>query len=137
MAQVNAYLHFQDNCRQAMTFYKKCLGGELTLMTVGDSPMAAQVPPEAKNHIMHSQLKNGSIVLMASDNMGSGSITKGNQFSLTIECSSNKEADSFYSKLSAGGKSTHPMKDEFFGYYGDLTDKFGINWMISHMKPQS
>ena len=86
---------------------------------------------------MHSQLKNGSIVLMASDNMGSGSITKGNQFSLTIECSSNKEADVFYSKLSAGGKATHPMKDEFFGYYGDLTDKFGVNSMISHMKPQS
>jgi PhnB protein len=86
---------------------------------------------------MHSQLKNGSIVLMASDNMGSGSITKGNQFSLTIECSSNKEADVFYSTLSAGGKATHPMKDEFFGYYGDLTDKFGVNWMISHMKPQS
>jgi hypothetical protein len=59
----------------------------------------------------------------------------GNQFSLTIECSSNKEADA--SKLSTGGKATHPMKDEFFGYYGDLTDRFGINWMISHMKPQS
>jgi len=84
MAQVNAYLRFQDNCRQAMTFYTECLGGELTLMTVGDSPMAAQVPPEAKNHIMHSQLKNGNSVLMASDNMGSGSITKGNQFSMTI-----------------------------------------------------
>ncbi|MFI5368664.1 MAG: VOC family protein [Spirochaetia bacterium] len=137
MAQVNAYLHFQDNCRQAMTFYKECLGGELTLMTVGESPMAAQVPPEAKDQIMHSLLKNGNIVLMASDNMGSGTITKGNQFSMTIECGSKKEADSFYAKLSAGGKPTHPMKDEFFGYYGDLTDKFGINWMISHMKPQS
>lgn len=86
---------------------------------------------------MHSVLKNGDIVLMASDNLGSGSITKGNQFSMTIECSGKKEADSYYAKLSAGGKAAHPMEEVFFGYYGDLTDKFGIDWMISFMKPQS
>jgi PhnB protein len=137
MAQVNAYLHFDGTCRQAMTFYKECLGGELTLMTVGESPAAAQMPHQAKDSIMHSVLKNGTNVIMASDNLGTGSLTKGNQFSMTIECGSNTEADAFYSKLSAGGKPTHPMKDEFFGYYGDLTDKFGIRWMISHMKPQS
>jgi PhnB protein len=137
MAQVNAYLHFDGTCRQAMTFYKECLGGELTLMTVGESPAAAQMPHQAKDSIMHSVLKNGTNVIMASDNLGAGSITKGNQFSMTIECGSNKEAEAFYSKLSVGGKPTHPMKDEFFGYYGDLTDKFGIRWMISHMKPQS
>ena len=44
MAQLNAYLHFQDNCRQAMTFYKDCLGGELTLMTVGESPNGVTGP---------------------------------------------------------------------------------------------
>ncbi len=137
MAHVNAYLHFDGTCRQAMTFYKECLGGELTLMTVGESPAAAQMPHQAKDAIMHSQLKNGTNVIMASDNLGTGSITRGNQFSMTIECSSKKEADTLYSKLSAGGKATHPMEDAFFGYYGDLTDKFGINWMISHMKPQS
>jgi PhnB protein len=137
MAQVNAYLHFDGTCRQAMTFYKECLGGELILMTVGESPAAAQMPHQAKDSIMHSVLKNGTNVIMASDNLGTGSITKGNQFSMTVECSSNTEADTLYSKLSAGGRATHPMKDEFFGYYGDLTDKFGIRWMISHMKPQS
>jgi len=137
MAQVNAYLYFDGTCRHAMTFYKECLGGELTLMTVGESPAAAQMPHQAKDSIMHSVLKNGTNVIMASDNLGTGSITKGNQFSMTIECGSNKEADTFYSKLSAGGKATHPMKDEFFGYYGDLTDRFGIRWMISHAKAQS
>ena len=128
---------FERNCRQAMTFYKECLGGELTLMTVGESPAAVQMPHQAKDSIMHSQLKNGTNVIMASDNLGSGPITKGNQFSMTIECSNKKEADALYAKLSAGGKATHPMEDAFFGYYGDLTDKFGINWMISFMKPQS
>jgi PhnB protein len=136
MAQVNAYLHFDGNCRQAMTFYKESLGGELNVMTMGESPMAAQTPPEAKDKVMHSQLKNGAFVIMASDMTGPGGLKKGSQISLTIDCSSNKEADVFFSKLSAGGKVAHPMKEEFFGYYGDLTDKFGIDWMVSHMKPQ-
>ena len=137
MAHVNAYLHFDGNCRQAMTFYKECLGGELTLMTVGESPVSAQMPHQAKDAIMHSQLKNGANVIMASDNLGTGSITKGNQFAMSIDCSSKKEADALYAKLSAGGKAVHPLEDVFFGYYGDLTDKFGINWMINYMKPQS
>ena len=92
MAQVNAYLHFDGTCRQAMTFYKECPGGELTLMTVGESPAAAQMPHQAKDSIMHSVLRDGTSVIMASDNLGTGSITRGNQFSMTIECGSNKEA---------------------------------------------
>ena len=136
MAQLNAYLHFNGNCRQAMTFYKECLGGELNLMSVGESPAAAQMPGVEKKSIMHSHLKNGTIQLMASDRMGPGEVTKGNQISLTIVCSSKKEADTLFSKLSAGGKVSHAMKEEFFGYFGDFTDKFGIDWMLNFEKPQ-
>jgi PhnB protein len=136
MAQLNAYLHFGGDCRAAMTFYKECLGGELELMGVGDSPMAAQMPPAARNNILHGLLKSGSISIMASDWMAPGTMTKGNNISLSLTCGSNKEADALYAKLSAGGTPTHPLKDEFFGYYGDLKDKFGVNWMLNVMKPQ-
>jgi PhnB protein len=134
---LNTYLHFDGNCREAMTFYKECLGGELSMMSVGESPMAAQMPPEAKKNILHAKLDSGSVTIMASDMMGPGGVTKGTNVSLTLNCSSNKEADALYAKLCAGGKATHPMKEEFFGYYGDLTDKFGLNWMLNHEKPQS
>ena len=137
MATLNAYLHFGGNCREAMEFYKGCLGGELELMGVGDSPMAAQMPPEAKKNILHSLLKSGDITIMASDWMAPGSMTKGNNISLSLSCKSNKEADGLYAKLSAGGTASHPLKDEFFGYFGDLKDKFGVTWMISVEKPQS
>ena len=53
MAQLNPYLTFNGNCRQAMEFYKACLGGELSLTTVGDSPMKDQMPAEAQNAVMH------------------------------------------------------------------------------------
>lgn len=137
MAQLNAYLHFNGNCREAMTFYKESLGGNLELMAVGESPMGAQMPPQAQKNILHARLQSGDIVIMASDMMGPDGVTKGNQVSLTINCSSTKEADTFFAKLCAGGKATHPMKEEFFGYYGDFTDKYGFNWMLNFMKPQS
>ena len=39
MAQINAYLKFDGNCREAMTFYKECFGGELIFNTVKGSPL--------------------------------------------------------------------------------------------------
>ncbi len=56
MAKLNPYLNFNGKCREAMTFYKECLGGEVTFMEVSTSPMAAELPAEMKDHIMHAQL---------------------------------------------------------------------------------
>ena len=67
MIQINAYLTFNGNCREAMTFYQKCLGGELYLQTIGESPMAAQMPPQMKDSILHSTLTNGEAIIMATD----------------------------------------------------------------------
>ncbi len=106
------------------------------MMGVGDSPMAAQMPPAARNNVLHALLKSKDITIMASDWMGSGTMTKGNNISLSISCGSNKEADGLYAKLSAGGTASHPLKDEFFGYFGDLKDKFGITWMLNVEKPR-
>jgi PhnB protein len=70
MAQLNPYLTFNGNAREAMTFYQSCLGGELILNTIGESPMAAQMPKEKHNEILHSVLKNEHLTIMAAD-MGS------------------------------------------------------------------
>jgi PhnB protein len=56
MTQINPYLHFDGNCREAMTFYRESLGGELALQAVGDSPMASQMPAEAQKKILHASL---------------------------------------------------------------------------------
>jgi len=137
MISTNVYLHFNGNCREAMTFYKDSLGGELQLMTVGESPMGSQVPPQAKNSIMHARLTNGPLVIMASDMMGQETAKAGSNMTLSITCSNTKEADTLFAKLSAGGKVSHPMKQEFFGYYGDLTDRYGFTWMLLYEKPRS
>ncbi len=137
MARLNPYLRFDGNCSEAMKFYKDCFGGELQIMTIGESPMASQTPKEAHKKVMHARLKNGTIDLMASDMTGAEGVKRGNTISLTLASGNKKEIEGLFSKLSAGGKVLHPLKEEFFGLYGDLTDKFGIDWMLNVEKPAS
>jgi len=130
MAKLVAYLSFDGNCREAMDFYKEALGGELTMQIVGESPMAEQMPAEMKTRIMHSQLSNGDLLLFASDMMASQAVVRGNSVTLCIAGKNKQEIEGYFSKLSQGANVTHPLKEEFFGTYGDLTDKFGVNWMF-------
>jgi PhnB protein len=130
MTQLNAYLRFYGNCREAMTFYQACLGGELWLQTFGESPMAGEMPPAMKDNVLHSSLTKDSLVLMAADMMEPGEVIKGNTFSLCVVGSSKAEIEPAFAKLSEGGNVGHPLNEEFFGTFGELTDKFGIDWMF-------
>lgn len=134
MTQINAYLNFNGQCREAMTFYQQCLGGELVLQKISESPMAARMPSEMGAKILHSSLTNENIVLMASDMMGNN-IVKGNSIGLCMSCGSSEEINSFFNNLSAGGKIIEPLHQSFWGAtFGVLTDKFGINWMFNYSK---
>lgn len=134
MAQLDAYLSFNGNCREAMTFYKECLGGELNIMTVGDSPVADKIPDMAKDSVMHADLKNGRLNLLGSDMMGKN-LEHGNAITLCLNCSSEDEIQNYFSKLSSGGKVTQPLRVEFWGgTFGTLTDRFGLNWMFNYDK---
>ena len=138
MKQLGAYLRFDGNCREAMTFYKDCLGGELSMQTVGESPMAKQLPPQAQKNIMHSSLVKGKVVLLGSDMVDPGKRTNGNSISLFIECDSEEEIKTCFAKLAAGGKVDMPLKTEFWGAtFGMLTDKYGNEWMLNYEKPKA
>ena len=135
MARLNPYLNFDNNCREAMNFYKECLGGELFLQTVSELPaMAAQMPPQMKDNILHSSLTSGDIVIMASD-LNPEKRIEGNTVHLCINCNNENELNSFFSKLSANGKVTEPIADMPWGAkYGALTDKYGKQWLFNFHK---
>jgi PhnB protein len=134
MTHINAYLNFNGKCREAMSFYHECLGGELTMQKVSESPMAAQLPSELSANILHSTLTRDGIVLMGSDMMGA-SLVSGNAISLCLNCSSDEEINEFFDKLSSGGNVKMPLHQTFWGAtYGELTDRFGMNWMFNHAK---
>ncbi len=129
--RINSYLTFNGNCREAMTFYQSCLGGELTLQTIGESPLADKMPEQMKAAILHSTLTKGALVLMGTDMTGDKGLIKGNSISLMLECRSEEEIRIRYALLSEGGEATHPLEDTFWGaLFGDLTDKYGHQWLL-------
>ena len=133
MSQIIVYMNFNGNCREAMKFYQECLGGELILNTVGESPMASQMPAGEKDKILHSQLENKGIILMGSDMMGPGGFFEGNTVSLMLDCSSEEEINRYFSALSSGGKINMPLEKTFWAErFGAFTDKFGKSWMLNY-----
>jgi PhnB protein len=135
MTQINAYITFNGNCREAMNFYKDCLGGELSLQTVEGSPIEAQCPAAMKDHILHASLQKDGLLLMASEMLGPEGFIKGNTIALSLNCNSEEEINEFFSKLSVGAKIIHPLRREFWGaIFGVFTDKFGIRWMLNYDK---
>lgn len=134
MATLNPYLTFNGNCKEAMTFYKEIFGGELSLMTGGESPAASQIPPQYHNLILHSSLKTENFEFMATD-MVPGAFNEGNTVHLCLVCKSEKEIHTLFEKLSAGGKVNQPISKMFFGLIGDLTDKFGKSWVLELDQP--
>jgi PhnB protein len=137
MATLNPYLNFNGKCREAMTFYQQCLGGELIMQKVSESPMAAKLPSAASANILHSTLINNNIVIMGSDMMGNN-LMKGNEIALCLNCNNNEEIDIFFKRLSQDGFVRTPLHQSFWGAtYGELTDKFGINWMLNYSKKLS
>ena len=135
MKDIHVYLTFDGNCREAMKFYEKCLGGELHLMPFAEGAGKFDFPKEAKDRIMHARLTKGAAVLMASDSMPGHSCKKGDNFSVSISCESLSETERIFSALSEGGTVKMPLQDTFWNArFGMLTDRFGINWMLNFEK---
>jgi PhnB protein len=137
MAKANGYLMFDGNCREAMTFYKSCFGGELTVQTFGDMPQGAAVPGMKPKSIMHSLLKTSGFSLMACDRPDGEAVSRGNGLYLMLECESEEEIKRLFGALAVGSPNDTPLADTFWGsIYGDLTDNFGVSWMLNYDKPK-
>lgn len=129
--KVNAYLHFDGNCREAMSFYQMCLGGDLQLTAYPDANGSPTTDPGAK--IMHSQIsRGGDPFFMASDTSPMGPVHPGNNFSVSIDCESVEELERLFKAVGDKGQVRLPLMDAPWGArFGMLTDQFGIQWMFN------
>lgn len=139
MTVVNVYLTFNGNCEEAFNFYKSVFGGEFPYIgRYKDMPSdgGKEAPAADAEKIMHVSLPiSNETMLMGSDTGGEWAqhFSQGNNFSISVGTDSKAEADRIFSGLSAGGRVTMPLNHTFWGdYFGMLTDKFGINWMMSY-----
>lgn len=141
MKALNPYLNFPGNTEEAFNFYKSVFGGELVGLTrYSDIPEDGKVKPNEKEKLMHVSLPIGkNNVLMATDVLEStgGQLTAGTNFHISITADSKEEATKVFNGLSKGGEVSMPLADTFWGdYFGMLTDKFGIQWMINYTYPK-
>jgi PhnB protein len=141
MARVNTYLNFPRNTEEAFNFYKSVFGGNFGGMGIarfGDIPAQEGMPALAekdKNLVMHIELPIlGGHVLMGTDapeSMGFH-VNAGNNVHISVEPDSRSETKKLFEALSAGGKITMELQDMFWGaYYGSVTDKYGVQWMVN------
>ena len=135
MKAIVPYLNFDGNCKEAMTFYAKCLGAELELHPFSDMP--GNLPPGAANRTMHARLRKGSAELMASDTIPGTALQRGNASSVSVHCESREEIDSLFTAMGEGGKVLMPLEDQFWGArFGMITDKIGVQWMFNYQFPK-
>jgi PhnB protein len=132
--QVSPYLFFEGRCEEALEFYKKALGAEVSfLMRHKDSPEPHQpgkIAPGAENKIMHATFRVGDTTLHASDGRCMSKATfQGISLSLTVATTA--EADRFFAALADQGQVQMPLTKTFFSpRFGMLTDRFGVAWMV-------
>ena len=135
MKEINTYLTFDGNCREAMEFYKQCLGAELQMMPFSEAQ--GELGRESKDRVMHARLSKGSTLLMASDTMPGHPYQQGNNFSVSVQCESLAEIEGFFAALGEKGKVTMALQGTFWGArFGMLTDRFGVNWMFNFEHPK-
>ncbi len=141
MAKTSTYLNFNRNTEEVFNFYKTVFGGDFVdgkINRFGEIPPMNDAPPlaeEDKNLVMHVALPIlGGHLLMGTDapeSMGFR-VNQGNNVYISLHPDSRQEADRLFTQLSTGGTVEMPMSDMFWGdYYGSLTDKFGIRWMVN------
>jgi PhnB protein len=133
---VDVYLNFNGNCREAAEYYAEVFGTEKPqIMTFGEAPPNPEypLPEEAKNLVMHARLTISGSNVMFSDVFPGMPFVAGNNISLTVVSKNMDEIKSPFNKMKVDSNVGMELQETFWSKcYGQLTDKFGINWQFSY-----
>lgn len=129
--QLNPYLSFRDNAREAMQFYHSVFGGELTTSSFAE--FHASEDPAEQDKIMHAQLlgENG-LVLMAADTPNRMDYRPGNNYSVSLSGDDESALRGYWDRLSDGGTVTMALDKAPWGdTFGMCVDRFGVAWLVN------
>lgn len=131
---VQPYLFFDGRCEEALDFYRRKLGAEVTMLMrykeSPDAPPPGRVPPGSENKVMHAASRLGDSLIMASDGNCTGKPSF-QGFSLSISVANAAEADRVFGALADGGQVQMPLTETFFSpRFGMVADRFGVAWMV-------
>jgi PhnB protein len=134
MLRCTPFLLFDGNCAEAMAFYHACLGGDLQLTKLGDTPMKDQFSPEKHGRVINAHLKSGDLEISGTDWMAAPALEPilGNMSAIFVVGSGYDELRTVFDKLANGAnqerfQNLHAMP---FGTYGQFYDRYGVQWIF-------
>jgi PhnB protein len=133
------FLLFDGNCADAMAFYHACLGGELTITRLADTPMKDHMPPEQHAKVVYAHLQSGAMEVSATDWLHpTRTPHQGNTVGLYINGGTYRQLRDIFDKLSQGADQDllDDLHEMPFGTYGHLADKYGVHWFFQGEKNQ-
>lgn len=132
--RMNTYVNFRGKCAEAFQYYERHLGAKIgSIMTHAQSPDLSRVGPDWKDAVLHASISIGDTELMAADIPNAEPMRSAY---LTLRMDSNIEAERAFTALSDEGRVLMPLEETFFAFrFGQVQDRFGINWMILHERP--
>jgi PhnB protein len=131
--KLTPFLLFDGNCAEAMVFYQACLGGELSVTRVSDTPMKDQFPPERHSTVAYAHLKSGSVEFSATDwQHQTRRPNPGNTVAMYLNGGTYGQLRKVFDQLSAEAdpELLDDLRDMPFGSYGHLADKYGVHWFF-------
>jgi PhnB protein len=131
---VQPYLFFDGRCEEALDFYRRALGAEVTSILrwkdCPDPPPPGMIPEGSGDKVMHASFTVRGTTLLASDG-DCGGTPQFKGISLTLNAPGVAEADRAFAALADGGLVQMPMGRTFFSpHFGMVQDRFGVSWMI-------
>lgn len=132
--EVNNYLFFSGRCDAALAFYQQHLSADIKfLIRFNESPdpmPEGMLQAGFENKVMHAEFSIGSVRVMASD--GCNDVEKFSGFRIALNVPDEDEARRIFAALASnGGKVDMPLMKTFWSpLYGQVTDQFGVGWMV-------
>jgi PhnB protein len=132
--KMNTFVNFRGTCAEAFRYYEKHLGAKVgMMMTHAQSPEQTGVKPEWKDKVLHARISIGDTEIMAADIPNAEPMRSAY---LTLGMESDSDAERVFAALSDGGQVLMPIRETFSASrFGQVRDRFGINWMILHVPP--
>ena len=132
--QIQPYLFFDGRTEEALDFYKRALGAEVTMLMrfkdAPDPPPPGATPPGSEDKVMHCAFTIRGATVMASDGNCAGKPSFSG-FSLTLEAKDDADAKRLFDALADGGQVQMPLGKTFFASsFGMVADRFGVPWFV-------
>ncbi len=143
--QVQPYLFFDGRCEEAVEYYRRTIGAEVTMLMhfkdcpedSPEPPQPGKVAPDLGDKVLHASFRVGDTTLMASDGQAGcpGTSMLGRPsfqgFSLSLTVPNEADAKRLFASLADGGQVQQPLIKTFFSSsFGVVADRFGVSWMI-------